>query len=115
VIAFERTIGRLLIVVTYIAAALLGVGVLLMLAGGISPLSGGPALDIGSIVADIVALRPQGFLWLGLVAVIATPITRVLAAAVGFWSAGDRAMVGIAVAIVAVIALSIAAALVVGA
>ena len=114
-IAFERTIGRLLIGVTYLAAALLGIGVVLMLAAGISPLSGGPPLDVGSIVADIVALRPEGFLWLGLVAVIATPITRVLAAAIGFWSAGDRAMVGIAVAIVAVIALSIATALVLGA
>jgi len=54
---FDRSIGRLLIVVTYIAALLLLVGVLLMLASGISPLSGGPALDVSAITSDLAADR----------------------------------------------------------
>ena len=70
-----------------------------MLAAGISPLSGGPALDLSSIVADIASLQPAGFLWLGLLAVIATPITRVIAAAIAFARAGETRMVGVAVAI----------------
>ena len=48
---FDRSIGRLLIVVTYIAGLLLLVGVLLMLASGISPLSGGPPLDVSTLAA----------------------------------------------------------------
>lgn len=112
--SFDRTIGRLLIVVTYVAGALLLIGVLLMLASGISPLSGGPRLDLSTIVADLASLQPAGFLWLGLITVIATPITRVIAAAVGFAQVGERQMVVIAVGIVGVIALSIATAVVTG-
>ena len=104
---FDRMIGRLLIGVTYAATALLAVGVGLMLASGVAPLSGGPALDLGSLVGDLVSLQPAGFLWLGLVLVIATPVSRVLAAAVAFGVAGERRMVGVAAAIVAVIAVSV--------
>ena len=53
-------------------------------------------------------------LWLGLLAVIATPLSRVVAAAVAFARAGDGRMVGVAVAILAVIAVSIVTALAVG-
>ena len=104
---FERSIGRLLIVVTYVAAVLLLIGVLLMLVGGISPLSGGPPLDVSTLAADLASLQPAGFLWLGLVAVIATPITRVVAAAIAFGRAGESRMVMVAIAILAVIAVSI--------
>ena len=109
--AFERRIGRLLIAVTYLAVTFLVIGVALMALDGISPLAGGPALDPGALVADLVALDPAGFLWLGLLTVIATPISRVIAAAIGFARVGDRMMVGVAVAILAVIALGIVLAL----
>jgi uncharacterized membrane protein len=114
VTGFDRSIGRLLIVVTYIAALLLLVGVLLMLASGISPLSGGPALDVSAITSDLASLQPAGFLWLGLLAVIATPITRVVAAAVAFARAGEPRMVLVAVAILVVIAISITTAALTG-
>jgi uncharacterized membrane protein len=109
---FERTIGRMLIALTYGAVALLAVGVALMASQGVSPLSGGPRLDIGRLVGDVASLAPSGFLWLGLLAVIATPISRVVAAGIGFARAGDRALVAVAIAILAVIALSITTALV---
>jgi uncharacterized membrane protein len=109
---FDRFIGRLLIAVTYLAVALLGVGVLLLLTNGISPLAGGPPLDVGRLTTDLADLAPAAFLWLGLLAVIATPLSRVVAAAVGFARLGDRWMVGVAVAILAVIVLSIATAVV---
>jgi uncharacterized membrane protein len=104
---FERTIGRLLIGVTYAATALLAIGVALMLAAGIAPLSGGPRLDISSLVGDLASIQPAGFLWLGLIVVIATPITRVVAAAIAFARAGEQRMVAVALAIVVVIAVSI--------
>lgn len=113
-IDFDRTIGRLLISLTYIGTSLLVVGVLLMVANGIPPSSGGPSLDLGSVPDDVVALRPSGFLWLGLLAVLATPISRVIAAAVGFWLAGDRRMVAVAVAILVVIGVAIGSAVAIG-
>ena len=111
---FDRFIGRLLIVVTYIAVGLLSVGVALLLAAGISPLAGGPPLDIGRLLADVGALAPAAFLWLGILAVIATPLSRVVAAAIGFARLGDRWMVGVALAILAVIALGIVSAVAAG-
>ncbi len=110
----ERTIGRLLIGLTYVATGLLLVGVLLMLASGISPLSGGPRLDLASLPIDLATLTPSGFLWLGLLAVIATPIARVVAAAIAFARAGERGMVGVAVAILVVIGIAIGSAVVSG-
>ena len=111
---FERFIGRLLIVITYIAVALLMVGVLLLLAAGISPLAGGPPLDTGRLAADLVTLAPAAFLWLGILAVIATPLSRVVTAAIGFARQGDRWMVGVALGILGVIALGIASAVAAG-
>ncbi len=108
---FDRRIGRLLIAVTYIAVVLLTVGVVLLIAAGISPLSGGPQLDLGRLARDLVARSPAAFLWLGILAVIATPVSRVIAAAIGFARLGDRWMVGVAVAILVVIALGVASAL----
>jgi uncharacterized membrane protein len=110
----DRFIGRLLIAVTYVAVGLLSVGVVLMLAAGISPLAGGPPLDPGSILADLGSLAPEAFLWLGILAVIVTPISRVIVAAIGFARLGDRWMVAISLGILAVIALTIASALAAG-
>jgi uncharacterized membrane protein len=111
VIDFQRAIGRLLIVLTYVEVALLAVGVALLIGGGISPLSGGPTLDLARLPGDLVTLAPAGFLWLGLIAVIATPIVRVVAAAIGYGRVGERAMVLVAIAILAVIAVSVTSAI----
>ena len=108
----ERTIGRLLIGLTYVATALLVVGVLLMLVSGISPLSGGPRLDLASLPVDLATLTPAGFLWLGLLAVIAAPITRVVAATVAFARAGERGLVGVALGILVVLGIAIGSAVV---
>ena len=111
---YDRLIGRLLIAVTYLAVGLLSVGVALLLVAGISPLAGGPPLDLGRLFADLGSLAPAAFLWLGILAVIATPLSRVVAAAVGFARLGDRWMVGVALAILAVIALGVVSALAAG-
>lgn len=111
---FDRFIGRLLIVVTYVAVGLLSVGVLLLLDAGISPLAGGPPLDPVRLLADLGSLAPAALLWLGILAVIATPLSRVVAAAIGFARLGDRWMVGVAFGILTVIALGIASAVAAG-
>ncbi len=80
----ERTIGRLLIAMTYVSVVLLVVGVVL-----------------GSRV----------ILDLGIVVVIATPITRVAGAAISYGSTGQWVMVGISAAILAIIALGTAIAI----
>jgi uncharacterized membrane protein len=110
--SFEGTIGRLLISLTYVAVTLLAIGVALLFVRGISPLSGGPLFEARRLVGDIAALAPAGFLWLGLIAVIAAPVVRVIAAAIGYARAGDRSMVLIALAILAVLAASVVTAVI---
>jgi uncharacterized membrane protein len=103
----ERSIARLLTGGTYLSIALLAIGFGLMLLNGISPLTPAPPFDARQIPADILALRPTGFLWLGLIVVVATPASRVLASLIGFQRSGERRMALIAVAILVVIALSV--------
>ncbi|HEV8488989.1 MAG TPA: DUF1634 domain-containing protein [Candidatus Limnocylindrales bacterium] len=106
-IDLDVAIARLLTAGTYLSVALLGIGVGLMAAAGVSPLSGGPAFNPTNLLADLAALRPAGFLWLGLIAAIATPSARVAASLVGYLRRGERTMAGVALLILGVIALSI--------
>jgi uncharacterized membrane protein len=108
--AAERLIGRLLIAFTYLSVALLVIGVGLMLGAGISPVAGGPGLDLATLGSQVVALGPVGFLWLGLLAVIAAPISRVLLAAVAYARKGDWTMVAIAIGILTIIVVGVATA-----
>ena len=110
-VAAERLIGRLLIAVTYVAVGLLSIGVVLMIANGISPLSAGPGLDVATLGAQLQAGEPAAFLWLGIIAVVATPIGRVIVAAVSFARDAEWLMVGIALGILAIIAVGVASAL----
>jgi uncharacterized membrane protein len=107
---FERRLGRLLIGVTWVAVVLLAIGTTLLLIAGISPLAGGPPFDPSQLVPDLLALEPAGFLWLGILVVIATPLSRVAGAAVGFIKRGEPLMAVISLAILGVIAISILAA-----
>jgi len=106
-IRLERSISRLLAGGTYLAIALLAIGFGLMLVNGISPLDQAPPFDVRQIPADILALRPTGFLSLGLIVVVATPSSRVIAALIGYARVGDRRMVIVATAILVVIAVSV--------
>jgi len=107
----ERSIGRLLTAGSYAAIALLAIGFALMLANGVGPLSGGPAFDIRALPGDLVALRPTGLLWLGLIVVLATPASRVAASLVGYQRRGESRMALVAILILVVILLSVLAAI----
>ena len=108
----ERRIGRLLIGVTYVSVALLLVGVALLIGRGIAPLSGGPNLDLGRLLDDLLGLDPAGFLWLGLLTILAAPVSRVAVALVAYLRDGDWLMVAVSAAILLVIAIAVGSAVV---
>jgi uncharacterized membrane protein len=110
----DLAIARLLMAGTYLSVALIAVGVTLLIGASISPLRGGPRFDLARLIGDLLAVRPEGFLWLGLVLVIATPSARVAASLVGYFRRGERSMSLVAAAILAVIALSVALSLIGG-
>jgi uncharacterized membrane protein len=107
--ALERSVARLLTVGTYASVALLAAGALAMVAGGRSPLDVAPRFDPARLAADLAALRPEGFLWLGIVLVVVTPSARVATSLVGYVRRADRAMAVVSVLILVVIGLSVVA------
>jgi uncharacterized membrane protein len=109
--AAERIAGRLLIVVTYLSVGLLVIGLVLMAVDGISPLDTGPPLDLATLGSQLRAFDPVAYLWLGLLAVIAAPIGRVIVSGVSYARAGDRLMVAVSIGILAVIAVGVGTAL----
>ncbi len=111
--AIELVVARMLVGGTYLAIGLILVGVLGMLASGIDPMAHPPAMtfDLAALPGDLVSLRPAGFIWAGIVVVMALPIGRVVVAGAGFFAAGERRLALISVLVVVVVALSIVAAL----
>jgi uncharacterized membrane protein len=106
----EARIARLLRIGTLVSIGLLAIGSLLLVAAGISPLAPAwPPLDVAAIPADLLALRPEGFLWLGLLVTIATPLLRVITSTFGFARLGESRMVLLGVAVLVVIALAVVA------
>jgi len=109
----DLTVARLLNVGTVIAVVIMAIGVALLALEGRSPLEQPfPPLDLAELPSQILALDPAGFLWLGLIAVIATPILRVVMSMIGFIRRGERRMAWISAGTLGVIALSVVAALV---
>ena len=103
----DRTIGRILTIGTYGSILLIAIGCVLMFAARIDPLAGGPPLEPGLIVFDITHLQPAGFMWLGLLTLLLTPIARVVVSFFGYVSRGERTMAVVSVLILVVIATSI--------
>jgi uncharacterized membrane protein len=109
----EERIGRLLLAGTLVGIGLLLAGVTLMALAGIDPTSGGsPEFDIARLLPDLLRLRPEGFLWAGIVVLIATPVARVVGELVAFAVRRDRAMTMVAAAILGIIGASVALAII---
>jgi uncharacterized membrane protein len=109
----EAAIGRLLVVGTWVAMGLVLVGVLLMLATGVDPLTHGgvPPFELGAIPGQLLALDPLGFLWAGIVLILLLPVGRVVVAGLGFLAARDGRLALISFLVFLVVLLSIATAL----
>ena len=87
----ESTISRVLVAGTYLAMALILIGVVMMLAAGVDPLGPTvPPFDLAAIPSQVASGNPLGFLWLGLVTVLALPLGRVIVAGVGFLAANTK-------------------------
>jgi uncharacterized membrane protein len=103
----QQSAGAALTVGTLLGVGLLAVGVVQMAVAGTGPIGGSfPPFDPSRLLPDLTAMRSEGFLWLGLAVVVATPAARVLVSLVGFAGDRDGRMVAVAVAILAVIGLS---------
>lgn len=112
--ALEVALAHVLQLGTYLSIGLIGIGSVLLFAAGGSPVAGGPPLTLERIVPDLLALRPAGFLWVGIVGVLATPGLRVLRALFGFWRRGEERMALVALLVLVVVAVGVVAGLLSG-
>lgn len=105
--SLELALSHVLQLGTYISVALIAVGSILLLGSGGSPLAPGPPLDLTQLPGDLLALRPAGFLWLGIVGVMATPALRVGRALLGFLRRDERRMVAVSGLVLGVILVGV--------
>ncbi len=111
-VALEAVIGRLLVIGTWLAMLLVLAGVALMLVNGVDPLTHGamPSFSPAQVWTDLVALRPEGFLWSGIVLVLALPVGRVAVAGLGFVAARDGRLALVSLLVLLVVLTSVVAA-----
>jgi uncharacterized membrane protein len=105
--SLELALSHVLQLGTYVSVALIAVGSILILAGGGSPLDPGPPLDLSQLPAELLGLRPAGFLWLGIVGVLATPALRVGRALLGFLRRDEQRMVAVSALVLGVILVGV--------
>jgi uncharacterized membrane protein len=102
---------KLNLTVSRVLAGGLAAAIVLLLTGAVLAIAGrGPSVPSATSVSDmpraLEALEPGGFLDLGLLVLLATPVARVIALAFGFARRRAWAFCGISVFVLAVLALS---------
>lgn len=108
--AMDRRIARVLSVGVSASVLLLATGAVLLIGAGRSPLDQAwPPLDPSRVVGDVLALRPEGFLWFGLLTILATPSLRVMTAIAGFLATGERRMALLGAAVLAIVVMAVIA------
>ena len=109
----SRLVGRLLTVGTIASVALAAAGVAAMLLAGETPVrEPGPLFRPLEVPADLVAGHPDGLLWAALTLTVALPSARVALAGLGFLAEHDRRQAGVALAVLAVLGISLGVAIV---
>ena len=104
----RESFGRVLRVGVVVSGLLLAIGLGLEVVRETTGIAGRTgALPLGSLVTDLATGQPWAFLWLGVVALAATPMVRVALALGVFARAQDRAFVAITGFVLAVLLASI--------
>ena len=109
---FERMAALVLAAGVAVSATLVAAGFAAsFVVGWTGSLSGAPTAptdtaDFSGLLARLVVLQPLAIVQAGLVVLIATPVLRVAVTAVGFWREHDRLYVGLALAVLALLAVS---------
>jgi hypothetical protein len=106
-------VGAVLSSGTWLIIGLVGLGTIMMLAAGRQLLQRpGPPFDPLELIFDLFSLRPEGFLWLGLLLTVALPTARTVVAFWGVLRQGDRRASMVAAGVLGLLALSVVVALV---
>ncbi len=109
---FERIAAWVLAAGVAVSATLVAVGFAAsFLVGWTGSLGGAPipptdTTDFSGLIQRLVLLQPLAIVQAGLVVLIATPVMRVAVTAVGFWRQHDGLYIGLALLVLALLAVS---------
>ena len=111
---FRTVVSAVLIIGVAVSAALIGAGFLAALAFGwqvslvgAAPAAMTPTTDFSNLPGRLASLQPLAVTQLGLLVLLATPVTRVAASLVGFVLERDRLYAAITLAVLLVLLVSI--------
>ena len=110
---FDAMVSTVLLVGVVVSAALIALGLGGALAVGWEgslrglPVATSAATDFSHLLDGLAELRPVAFAQAGLLALLATPVLRVVASIAGFALEGDRTYVLITLAVLAILLLSL--------
>ena len=109
---YDRLMAAVLTVGVALSAALIAIGFAASflvgwtgsLTGAVTPQT--DSTDFSALLPRLVSLQPLAIVQLGLVVLVATPIVRVAATALGFWREHDRLYVVLSLLVLALLAIS---------
>jgi uncharacterized membrane protein len=111
---FRTVVSAVLIVGVAVSAALIGAGFVAALATGwqgsllgTTSATTAATTDFSNLPARLVSLEPAAIAQLGLLTLLATPVTRVAASVLGFALEGDRLYSAITLAVLLILLTSI--------
>ncbi len=110
---FRTVVSAVLIIGVAVSAVLIGVGFMAALAigwqgslTGAAPVAAATT-DFSDLPGRLVSLEPAAIVQLGLLVLLATPVTRVAASVIGFAMEGDRLYTAITLAVLLILLTSI--------
>ena len=110
---FDAMVGAVLLVGVVVSAVLIAIGLGGALTVGWNgslrglPVGTVAATDFSQLLDGLLELRPVAFAQAGLLALLATPVLRVVASVAGFALEGDRVYALITLAVLAILLLSL--------
>lgn len=108
----EHNIARILGLGTLASVLLVALGALLLVTAGKTPtLDRGPLFDAARLVPDVLALRPEGILWLAILLSLVLPTARVAVTLLAFVRRRETRYAAVSLAVLVVLAVSALAAI----
>lgn len=92
---------------SYLSAAVLALGILWVLRTPDVPLQIGPAMPLRFLGQQLAAGNPYAVMQLGILLLLATPLLRVVTAALAFAVGGERRYAGVSLAVFLFIVLAL--------
>jgi uncharacterized membrane protein len=92
---------------SYLSAVFLFAGLVWVMAAPEVPIQAGPPMPLSVVGEQLLGGNPYAVIQLGILLLLATPLTRVVMASVSFWLGGERRYSLMSLAVLAIILVTV--------